>query len=151
MAPVMTRIDSPLPRRRRVDHARFRAVLAGEAHELRAVREALRAVVDTTSFADRADDVELALAELLANAQEHGQPPIEVGMWDDGCLVIEVRDRGRGFDHGAVLGGHPPAATLTRGRGLWIARQLSDGLGIAQGPDGTVVRMEFCADPQIGA
>lgn len=138
-------------RRRRLRGVRFRAVIGGDAREVRAVREAVLAVVAATGFADRADDVALALAELLANAQEHGRPPIDVTMWEDGCLILEIRDRGPGFDRGAVVQDHPPAATLTRGRGLWIARQLSDGLRIISTPEGTRVRMELCADPQIGA
>lgn len=138
-------------RRRRVRSVRFRAAIGADAREGREVRQAVRAAVAATGFADRGDDVELALAELLANAQEHGRPPIDVTMWDDGCLVVEVRDQGPGLDRGAVWPDHPPAPTLTRGRGIWIARQLTDGLTIHSSPEGTTVRMEVCADPQIGA
>jgi anti-sigma regulatory factor (Ser/Thr protein kinase) len=102
-------------------------------------------------FVSRADDVELALSEVLANAQEHGGAPIAVSAWYDGRFLIEVSDRGRGFDRTRVWANHPPAPLGLRGRGLWIARQITDGVTVRSGSDGTTVTIEFCREPQLGA
>jgi anti-sigma regulatory factor (Ser/Thr protein kinase) len=102
-------------------------------------------------FVSRADDVELALSEVLANAQEHGRVPISVSAWFDGRFLVEVRDHGRGFDRTRIWASHPPTPLGLRGRGLWIARQITDGVTVRSGGDGTTVTIEFCREPQLGA
>lgn len=93
----------------------------------------------------------LALDEVIANAQEHGRPPIVVEAWVDGRLVVEVSDAGPGFDRARVWSTHPPAPLGRRGRGLWITRQLADLVSIRSGEEGTLVRIELSPDPHIGA
>jgi len=115
------------------------------------VRLAVRGIALRNGFADRAADLMLALDEVIANAQEHGRPPIEVTAWVDGRLVVEVADVGPGFDRGRVWRSHPPPPLGHRGRGLWIIRQLTDLVSIRSDEGGTTVRMELSPDPHIGA
>lgn len=127
------------------------AVLGADPAEVPAVRGDVRALAVATGFGERADDVELVVDELLANAQEHGRPPVAVRAWCDGRLVIEVVDRGPGFDRHRVWRAHPPAPDAHRGRGLWIARQLTDLVAVGADGRGAWVRVELCPDPHIGA
>lgn len=129
----------------------YRAALTADPAEIEAVRQAVRSMAAHGGFADRAGDVALALDEVVANAQEHGEAPISVSAWSDGRLVVEVTDRGEGFDYSGVCRTHPPEPLGHRGRGLWIVRQLVDVLTISSGPAGTMVRMELLTEPQIGA
>lgn len=119
--------------------------------EIGAVRASVRAIAVKSGFADRANDLVLALDELLANAQEHGRPPVDVTAWSDGRLVVEVSDAGDGLNASAVWKSHPPKPYGTRGRGLWIVRQLCDVVTITSPGEGTRVRLELSPDPMIGA
>lgn len=133
------------------DEERYTAALGDDPAEIPEVRTAVRDIAVRAGFADRASDLVLALDEVLANAQEHGRPPIEVEAWVDGRLVIEVRDAGRGFDRARVWRAHPPAPLGRRGRGLWIIRQLTDLVSVRSDADGTLIRVELSPEPHIGA
>lgn len=130
---------------------RYQAALGRDPAEIVAVRTTMRALAERHGFADRAGDLVLALDEVIANAQEHGTPPILVDAWIDGRVVVEVRDNGAGFEPDRVWARHPPDRYGTRGRGLWIIRQLTDHLQVACGEGGTVVRIELSPEPHIGA
>lgn len=127
------------------------AVLGDDPAEIADVRAAIRGIAEAGGFVDRAGDLVLALDEVIANAQEHGSPPIRVNCWVDGRVVVEVSDVGDGFDRARVWGTHPPEPYGTRGRGLWIARQLTDLVVIETSAEGTTVRIELSPDPHIGA
>jgi anti-sigma regulatory factor (Ser/Thr protein kinase) len=76
------------------------------------------------------DDIELAVGEALANAVEHGRQDeagfIEVILRRDmHSLVIEIKDNGRGFDHGSSVHRRPSAGAL-RGFGTFIMREFMD-------------------------
>ncbi len=129
----------------------YRVRIGTDPAEIGSVRSAIRALAVRSGFEDRANDLVLALDELLANAQEHGGSPVDVAAWSDGRLVVDVRDAGEGFDARAVWRSHPPARYRTRGRGLWIVRQLCDNVTIASEGDSTHVRIELSPDPAIGA
>jgi anti-sigma regulatory factor (Ser/Thr protein kinase) len=130
---------------------RYSAALGDDPAEIAAVRVAIRDLAVRSGFAERSGDLVLALDEVIANAQEHGRPPILVEAWADGRLVIEVSDAGTGFDRARVWSTHPPPALGRRGRGLWIIRQLTDLVAIRSGAEGTTVRIELSPDPHIGA
>lgn len=130
---------------------RYSTALGRDPAEIAEVRTAVRDLAERHGFIERAGDLVLALDEVIANAQEHGTPPIRVDGWVDGRIVIEVSDSGRGFEPRHVWATHPPAPLGTRGRGLWIARQLTDLVEILCGPGGTTVRIELSPDPHIGA
>lgn len=129
----------------------YAAALGADPGEIADVRVAVADLAARTGFRDRVGDLALALGEILANAQEHGRPPIEVSAWADGRLVVIVSDRGAGFDRLAVWGSHPPVPEGCRGRGLWIARQLSDLLHVDCADGATVIRLELSPEPHIGA
>ena len=113
---------------------RYRAALGNNPAEVAPVRRAVSRVASMVGFVSRADDVELALSEILANAQEHGRVPITVSAWFDGRFLVEVRDHGKGFDRTRIWASHPPTPLGLRGRGLWITRQITDGVTVR--PDG---------------
>jgi anti-sigma regulatory factor (Ser/Thr protein kinase) len=130
---------------------RYSTALGRDPAEIPEVRVAVRDLAERNGFTERAGDLALALDEVIANAQEHGTPPIRVDAWADGRIVVKVSDSGRGFEPLHVWASHPPAPLGTRGRGLWIARQLTDLVEILCGPGGTTVRIELSPDPHIGA
>lgn len=130
---------------------RYSAALGDDPGEIAEVRTALRGMAQRAGFSDRAGDLVLALDEVIANAQEHGRPPIAVRAWVDGRLVVEVSDVGPGFDRARVWSTHPPPPLGRRGRGLWIIRQLTDLVTIRSDEGGTTVRIELSPDPHIGA
>jgi anti-sigma regulatory factor (Ser/Thr protein kinase) len=125
---------------------RYTAALSADPAEIQAVRRAVAQLAARSGFAARADDLVLALDEILANAQEHGRPPISVEAWGNGRLVVEVQDSGPGFDYVDVCSTHPPEPFGRRGRGLWIVRQLVDLVRVESSPSGTHVRMELAVD-----
>jgi anti-sigma regulatory factor (Ser/Thr protein kinase) len=127
------------------------AALGDDPAEIAEVRAAVRDMAERGGFSDRAGDLVLALDEVVANAQEHGRPPIEVSCWVDGRIVVEVTDVGGGFDRARVWETHPPEPYGPRGRGLWITRQLTDLVSILSGERGTTVRIELSPDPHSGA
>lgn len=142
-----TRIPPVEPRRRGTGH--FSAVLNGGAGDVPPVRRAVRELAVANGFADRATDLSLALDELIANASEHGSPPITVETWYDGRIVLAVTDRGPGFD--PRLPSRVPETASDGGRGLWIVRQLADHVEIDSSAKGTTVRVELSHEPHIGA
>jgi anti-sigma regulatory factor (Ser/Thr protein kinase) len=135
-----------------VDEAElYFAALGDDPAEIAEVRAAVRGIAERGGFSERASDLVLALDEVIANAQEHGRPPVEVSCWVDGRVVVEVSDVGEGFDRARVWDTHPPEPYGPRGRGLWITRQLTDLVSILSGERGTTVRLELSPDPHIGA
>ena len=130
---------------------RYLKSIGGDPSEIAQIRHDVKALAATSGFSDRADDVALTLDELIANAQEHGTPPIDVEAWSDGRLILEVFDRGAGFDRPEIWKNHPPPPSGQRGRGLWIVRQLADRVEISSNFNGTRVHVEFTVDPGIGA
>lgn len=153
-SPTLPRGSGPevRPSRDHMEHREhFRAALTADPAEIGAVRRAVSELAERGGYADRAGDLALALDELIANAQEHGRPPIVVTARVDGRLEIEVLDHGDGFQWVDVARTHPPAPLNRRGRGLWIVRQLVDHMEIESNGRGTIVRIEMQHGPLIGA
>jgi anti-sigma regulatory factor (Ser/Thr protein kinase) len=130
-------------------YGHFSAVLSGDADDVPPVRRAVHDVAVANGFGDRSSDLALALDELLANAREHGRPPIQVETWYDGRVVLEVTDSGDGFS--PRLPTDLPARADDGGRGLWIIRQIADHVAITSSDRGTTVRVEMSHEPHIGA
>lgn len=130
---------------------RVQLLIGADPGELSTVRSRIRAIAVESGFSERAGDLALAMDELVANAQEHGLPPIEITAWVDGRLIVEVCDHGGGFDHAKVWKSHPPPPSGRRGRGLWIVRQLVDVVSIRREDERNIVRIEVTVDPGIGA
>jgi anti-sigma regulatory factor (Ser/Thr protein kinase) len=76
------------------------------------------------------DDIEVAVGEGLANAVEHGhrdEGMFQVSVYrSTDSLVVEIKDNGRGFDHGTVCSHAGPPAEALRGFGTFIMREVMD-------------------------
>jgi anti-sigma regulatory factor (Ser/Thr protein kinase) len=101
----------------------LRALAGDEGPE--ALRERLGAALATQGVGgSRALETVLAANEVILNAFEHGEPPVEVRLGRVGDRVLcEVVDHGPGFDD-PLIGFDPPGDPGGRAPGLWVARQL---------------------------
>ncbi|MGY6651646.1 anti-sigma factor RsbA family regulatory protein [Amycolatopsis sp. TRM77291] len=91
---------------------------------------------------DRVDDVELVVAELVANSVDHGGGQGRLSIWPEaGLLVCEVRDTGHLTD--PLAGRRPASPGQLRGRGLLLINLLADLVRLHTGPQGTTVRVCF--------
>jgi anti-sigma regulatory factor (Ser/Thr protein kinase) len=129
---------------------RYRAEITSRG-DTPSMRSEIYDIAIRSGFADRADDVAIAFTELVANAQQHGDPPILVEAWWDGRLVIEVSNHGTGLDRNGVWKHRLPEPDGVRGRGLWIVRQLVDLVDVRSGAGRTTVHVELSPEPHIGA
>ena len=94
---------------------------------------------------DPLDDFVIAVHELVTNALRHGGGHGRLALRRDGdTLVCDVSDGGPGFGGGVPAAAKPPSAQTTGGRGLWLARQLTDTLLITDGPAGATVSVTVC-------
>jgi anti-sigma regulatory factor (Ser/Thr protein kinase) len=99
----------------------------------KAVGQARREVVAfarTCGFSGQSlADIEVCVGEGLANAVEHGhrgESGFEVSVRRSAReLIVEIKDNGRGFDHGTARSHRPPVESL-RGFGTFIMRELMD-------------------------
>jgi anti-sigma regulatory factor (Ser/Thr protein kinase) len=111
------------------------------------VRDARRVVGSALmdGWASRADDITLAVHELVANAlREAGVA--EVASWaSDDMLVIEISDGGRGLTD-PLRGYAPPSKNFEGGRGMWLAWNLADDAASMSSPAGTSIRVFFRRD-----
>ena len=94
----------------------------------RLARTALRSLLASRGWPP-AQDAELVISELVANAVEHGAGPITLTLW-----LTEGRIRGEVADAGT---GAPPAPVESsedseRGRGLTLVDALSERWGAAE-------------------
>ncbi|SDO53344.1 Anti-sigma regulatory factor (Ser/Thr protein kinase) [Klenkia soli] len=120
-----------------------------EVEDVGSMRELRRAL--TSSLAGGpldpagAEDLVLAIDEVVANAAEHGVPPVDVRLWvTERRVLCVVADRGQGFDE--PLAGYGPAHgddLSVGGMGLWLARRAVDRMTTAplENGDGCVVRL----------
>jgi serine/threonine-protein kinase RsbW len=110
------------------------------------VRRILKTSMQTLGVRpDVISDIELALTEAATNALDHAQDggEYEVSAGIDGaCCVIEVLDRGAGFD-GDALGHLAADVTAEEGRGIQLMRASVDKVTFDNRPAvGTVVHLE---------
>ncbi|MGW2613886.1 ATP-binding protein [Streptomyces sp. NPDC001500] len=126
----------PLSRQRRFPRSRA---------SVRAARVFVREALADWDRLDRLDDVTLCVSELATNALLHGVPPGRqycVTLTFDGSLLcLAVRDTG---DHPAPA--RPPAEDACSGRGLQLAREVSDDLGVTEHLVGKTVWVVFKTD-----
>jgi serine/threonine-protein kinase RsbW len=91
--------------------------------------------------AERRHDLVVAANEILTNAFKFAGPSARVRLWMEGDrLVCEITDEGAGIDHPSP-GQSLPEPNRIAGRGLWLARKLSDDFDLRTGPGGTSVKM----------
>ena len=117
---------------------------------VRAVVGSLAATNSELSTA-RIADLRLVVSEALTNAiraQEKNSVSERLYVLcklTDSAIEVEVRDNATGFDVDLIRDlpptESPERLQHERGLGLSIMREMSDGLEIKSGPDGTVVHM----------
>ena len=114
------------------------------AEDLSRLRRCLADVVRLAGLAEpRRSDFVLAVHEVTGNAVQHGGGRGRARLWyADGALRCRVTDDGPGLS-GAAIPSAPPEPGGEDGRGLWLARELSDRLYITGGPGGAIVTLEF--------
>jgi anti-sigma regulatory factor (Ser/Thr protein kinase) len=105
-----------------------------------AKRHGLEAGLDT----ERLAGLVLAVCELVSNSIEHGAGHGTLSWWvRPGRLVAEIHDPGHMST--TTPGLRQPTARSVRGRGVWLARQLSDVVHLWTTVDGTHARLEIGA------
>ena len=117
---------------------------------VRAVVGSLAATNSELSTA-RIADLRVVVSEALTNAiraQEKNSISERLSVLcklTDSAIEVEVRDNATGFDVDLIRDlpptESPERLQHERGLGLSIMREMSDGLEIKSGPDGTVVHM----------
>jgi anti-sigma regulatory factor (Ser/Thr protein kinase) len=96
---------------------------------------------DLGVLSERIPDLLLAVNEIATNSVLYAGGGI-IGIWpDNGHMVCEVRDRG--YIRDDLVGRRRPDVRQERGRGIWIANQVSDLVQLRTGPAGTTVRIMF--------
>jgi anti-anti-sigma factor len=110
----------------------------------------------------RAEDLVVAVHELAANVVRHGGGRGRLLAWrhDDElhCRVTDEGDEPAGADaspdgqvaaaagtgdQDAIMVGNGVTWPIKRGHGLWLVRQLADGVRLQPGPDGPVATVTF--------
>jgi anti-sigma regulatory factor (Ser/Thr protein kinase) len=101
-----------------------------DLEDMRTLRRSMhRVLADSPLDEESAEDFVLAIDEIVANAAEHGLPPVDVRLW---CgrdrMLCTITDRGPCFDD--PLAGYGPAHgdMAVGGMGLWLARRSVDSL-----------------------
>lgn len=95
-----------------------------------------------------ADEILMAVGEVVANACRHGLKVIGQGEVALQCelreshVVIAVSDDGPGFDVESVIQTGVPDLLSSGGRGFFLMRQLMDGVDVDSSPAGTTVTLE---------
>jgi anti-sigma regulatory factor (Ser/Thr protein kinase) len=90
--------------------------------------------------AERVEALELAAAELAANAVAHGAGGGTIALWEEPrAAVLEVADAGRVPE--PLAGRLRPPADAGHGAGLYLVNQLCDLVQLRSGPEGTRVRV----------
>ncbi|MER5473000.1 ATP-binding protein [Streptomyces sp. NPDC002685] len=126
---------------------------------LRGQRRDLRRRMTEWGLEHACEDVLLVTGELIANALEHGRPPVRVVLTetrsDEGRrLRIEVTDAGTGPDVGRVRATwrHPSFSLADGGRGLLIVDTLAENWGDEPTAEGHTVWADVdCAAAGIHA
>jgi anti-sigma regulatory factor (Ser/Thr protein kinase) len=124
------------------------AVLARDfvAETITDMRHELRRHAESAGLSgDALDDFVTAVNELVTNAVRHGGGAGSLRLTVDGDTVIaDVTDRGEGFAGRLPVAAGPPASDVPGGRGILLARKLTDTLMISDGPDGATVTVTRC-------
>jgi len=109
---------------------------------------------------EKAVDLGSAARESLTNAIRHGnrldpgrRVQMELGVGEEGTLIIRVCDEGPGFDPARVPDPCAPEnVTKGCGRGVFLMRRLADGVSFSfPRHGGTVVRLQKGLHPVGGA
>ena len=113
--------------------------LGFDGDSLSGLRSAVAAQVAAIPAGGLVDTMMLVAHELASNAVRHGGGSGRLRLWvAGGVLHCMVSDAGPGLEEPASVGRVLPPPSLPGGRGLWIARKMSE-LRIVSSPRGTTV------------
>lgn len=121
--------------------------------DLARLRRSVTEVARLAGLAEpRRSDFVLAVHEVSGNAIQHGGGRGRARLWyADGVLRCRVTDEGPGLTGQAIPAARPDSGSAEGGRGLWLARELSDRLHITGGAGGAIVTLEIgLAGPRPG-
>lgn len=94
--------------------------------------------------ARRIDDLLVVATELATNAVRHAGGSGVLRLWLLGAVLhCRVTDEGPGLAEPHRAGARLVPTTSDEGRGLWLARQLSDDLSVVAGERGTSATATF--------
>ena len=133
---VAAPFEEPLPEpRTQPDRLFVRLATLSLARELVA-----RHAVDAGLGDSRAEDLVIAVNELVSNSVRHGGGEGTLLVWrEDATLLCEIRDGGLIRD--PLAGRQAPGLDQIGGHGLWLANQLCDLVQVRSSDAGTVVRV----------
>jgi anti-sigma regulatory factor (Ser/Thr protein kinase) len=129
-------LANPLAMTLRVPEGRpTTALVLGGMRELRRARSLVDRDATTSGLPDEvAGEFVSATHEVLANAFQHGAPPVRLETWaTPGRLIARITDSGPGLAEPLTGFSYPATGAAV---GLWAARQLCEELVIGTGPDG---------------
>ena len=117
------------------------------------VERTLKIVARAGLSQERCENLAVALAEALSNAAVHGHRDkpgsrvlLVVMTKPDGCVVVDVKDSGPGFDVASLVDPTDPKRLLVPGgRGVFMMRRLVDR--VEYNPRGNHVRLILDAQP----
>jgi anti-sigma regulatory factor (Ser/Thr protein kinase) len=105
-------------------------------------RRELARMIDDTRWPGDADGAILAVHEAMVNAQRHGGGVTRATAGFDGrSLVVQVCDRGRGFEVPETPG--LVDNTAERGRGLFLIRHLASDAQVERAGDDVQLVLTF--------
>lgn len=131
----------------------FQFRIPGDPKYVSMVRRAVRTIAIDLGFPENMVwEIEVSVAEALANAVEHGSPDrnedniMVACKFEGGRLTIDVRDEGPGFDMPCVP--EVPTCTNERGRGLRLIYELMDNVKVMRNSRGWRLRMVKDVQPR---
>jgi anti-sigma regulatory factor (Ser/Thr protein kinase) len=110
-----------------------------------AARRKLESLLDEADWPGDVEGVLLAVHEALINSHRHagGAVSAQVSLQGED-LVVEIRDRGPGFDVSRHTGSRPDALA-EQGRGLWLISQIADSWDVRRDRGVTCFSLRFSA------
>jgi anti-sigma regulatory factor (Ser/Thr protein kinase) len=134
---VAARFSEPLPEP--PPGADEMSVTVDDLHEARSL---VRRRAQSAGIGERADDLVIAVNEILSNSLYHAHGAGVLRIWDepDG-LVCEVRDGGH--IHQPLIGREEPAPGQVGGHGVWLVNLVCDLVQVRSSEDGSAVRMKM--------
>jgi signal transduction histidine kinase len=136
----VARLPEPISWNLVADKSGFRFRIA-DASLASNARRIFRTYLTANSTADSdVDGAEMIFGELVANVSRHAPGRIDVELkWVSTGAVLEIRDRGKGFDFKVVL----PQDDSESSRGLYIVSVLGTNLKHTAGTDGNTVSVQL--------
>ena len=109
---------------------------------LREARDLVRRRARDAGLGERADDLVLAVNEILSNSISHAQENGALRVWHEpGAVVCEVRDGGH--IPKPLVGREEPAAGQIGGHGIWLVNLVCDLVQVRSSAEGSTVRMKM--------